>query len=67
MKWLPKSRIRYNAGALDPILAAAFFGYRYFEEWLLLTKDQQAVLLAAYRAKRSMDAYQAHEASGSKK
>jgi hypothetical protein len=48
-------------------LAAAFFGYRYFGEWDRLEKNEQALLLAAYRAKRSMDAYQAHEASGSKK
>jgi hypothetical protein len=67
MQWLPKSRIRYNARALDPILAAAFFGYRYFGEWDRLEKNEQALLLAAYRAKKSMDAYQAHEASGSKK
>jgi hypothetical protein len=67
MQWLPKSRIRYNSTTLDPILASAFHGYKYFGEWEHLDKDQQAILLAAYRAKKTMDAYQAHEASGSKK
>lgn len=67
MKWLPKSRIRYNAALLDPINAAAMFGYKYFDEFLLLPKEQQAYLIAAYRANNSIKAYQAHEASGSKK
>lgn len=67
MKWLPKSRVRYNAQALDPINAAAAFGYKYFEEFLVLPKEQQAYLIAAYRANNAIHAYQAHEASGSKK
>lgn len=67
MKWLPKSRIRYNAQALDPINAAAMFGYEYFGSWELLSKDQQAYLIAAYRANNAIKSYQAHEASGSKK
>jgi hypothetical protein len=66
MRWLPKSRIRYNAATLDPILTAAEFGYRYFEEFLLLDIEQQALLVAAYRTKHAMASYQAHEASGSK-
>ena len=66
MKWLPKSRIRYNARALDPILAAAEFGYRFFHDWQDLDTEQQSMIIAAYRAKHSMASYQAHEASGSK-
>jgi hypothetical protein len=68
MKWLPKSRIRYNARALDPILAAAEFGYKFFpgENWQDLDIEQQSMLIAAYRAKHNMASYQAHEASGSK-
>lgn len=60
---MPKSKIRYNAAALDPILAAAEFGYKYFpaESWIDLDKEQQALLLAAYRVKHGMAAYQAHE------
>lgn len=63
LEWLPKSKIRYNAAALDPILASAEFGYRYFpaKSWLDLSKDEQATLLAAYRVKHGMAAYQAHE------
>jgi hypothetical protein len=60
---LPKSRLRYNAIALDAPLAAARFGYRYFHDWQDLSGEQQAHLIAAYRAERGMDAYQSHEAA----
>lgn len=60
---LPKSKIRYAASVLDPPLAAAHFGYRYFHEWMDLTRDEQAFLIAAYRTERGMASYQAHEAS----
>lgn len=61
MQFLPKSKLRYNAGALDPILAAARFGYKYFGEWDRLTVDEQALLIAAYRTEKGMQAYQQHE------
>jgi hypothetical protein len=58
---LPKSRLKYNAAAYDPPLAAARFGYRYFDDWQELARDEQAFLIAAYRTEQGMRAYQAHE------
>lgn len=63
LKTLPKSRLRYNATLLDAALAAAQFGYRYFHEWQDLDPNEQAFLIAAYRAEKGMDAYQQHEAA----
>lgn len=63
LRHLPKSRLRYNALALDSVLASAYFHYRYFDEWQDLDADQQAYLIAAYRTERGMQAYQGHEAA----
>lgn len=61
LAFLPKSKLSYNAGALDPVLTAARFGYRYFGDWQDLSPNEQAFLIAAYRTERGMQAYQAHE------
>lgn len=66
LKTLPKSRLRYNATLLDAPLAAAHFHYRYFHEWRGLDPNEQAYLIAAYRAEKGMDAYQMHEAAKGK-
>jgi len=62
LQTLPKSKLRYNAAALDPVLVAVWSGYRYFDAWQALTADEQGLLIAAYRTERGMQAYQSHEA-----
>lgn len=44
-------------------MAAAYFHYRYWDDWQELTAEEQAYLIAAYRTERGMQAYQAHEAA----
>ena len=60
---MPRSKLRYNAAALDPVLVSVWSGYRFYHEWQALTAEEQALLIAAYRTERGMAAYTEHEAA----
>lgn len=47
---------------LDTVRAAAWAGYRYFDEWQDLAPDDQAYLIAAYQLDQEIHALMHHEA-----
>lgn len=47
---------------LDTVRAAAWSGYRYFDEWQDLSPDDQAYLIAAYQIDQEIQTLMQHEA-----
>jgi hypothetical protein len=47
---------------LDTVRAAAWSGYRYFDDWQDLTPEDQAYLVAAYQLDQEIGTLMQHEA-----
>lgn len=47
---------------LDAVRAAAWSGYRYFDEWQDLEPNDQAYLIAAYQLDQEIQTLMRHEA-----
>lgn len=47
---------------LDAVRAAAWSGYRYFDEWQDLEPNDQAYLIAAYQLDQDIQTLMRHEA-----
>lgn len=57
---MPRSGLTYRP-LLEQVMVAHWAHYRYWHEWLELDGDQQALLVAAYRSEKSMEAVVHHE------
>ena len=46
---VPLSGVEYKNPVMEWVLAAKWSGYRYFDDWQGLEKEQRELLIAAYR------------------